>query len=216
VVLLPSCVQPAQALDEDWGARISSWGYVTLTIDGFRPRGIKDCARPDDTDARDLAADAYRALGVLIQRSLVDPKRVAVVGFGRGAWEALSATERGAIEQASAHKFRAVAAFYPACDGIKGTMTIPALLLIGGRDGSADACRKLAAGDDDFGISRQKGEGAPVQLIVYPEAHRGFDMQAVRVPHDASGQHLEYNKAAAEQSGEALRRFLDGAIGEAR
>jgi dienelactone hydrolase len=216
VVLLPTCARRANTLDEEWGARISSWGYVTLTIDGYGPRGIKECIRLADTDARDLAADAYRALGFLTQKGLVDPRRVAVVGFGRGAWQALSATERGEIEQTSAHKFRAVAAFYPPCEVIKGTMTIPALLLIGSLDGSVDSCRKLAAGDDDFGISRQKGEGAPVQLIVYPDAHRGFDMPALRVPRELSGHHAEYNKAAADQSSAALRGFLDGAIGEPR
>ncbi len=37
VVLLPACGEYAKPLDEDWGARLSSWGYVTLTIDGFGP-----------------------------------------------------------------------------------------------------------------------------------------------------------------------------------
>ncbi len=49
-------------------------------------------------------------------------------------------------------------------------MTVPTLILIGERDELAgiDACRKMAAGEDDTGISRQKGEGAPVRLVAYP------------------------------------------------
>jgi hypothetical protein len=51
-------------------------------------------------------------------------------------------------------------------------MTVPTLILIGERDdlATADACRKMAGGEDDMGISRQKGAGAPVKLIVYPDA----------------------------------------------
>ena len=40
VVLLHGCNGGWQQLDERWGARIGSWGYVTLTVDRFGPRGI--------------------------------------------------------------------------------------------------------------------------------------------------------------------------------
>ena len=56
------------------------------------------------------------------------------MGFAWGALLTFSAVERGAIEQASKHKFRAAAAFYPLCGSYKGIMTIPTLILIGERD----------------------------------------------------------------------------------
>jgi dienelactone hydrolase len=163
VVLLPVCDGYAKPVDEDWGARISSWGYVTLTIDSFGPRGIRNCGNRDTTNYPELAFDAYRGLNFLIEKKFVDPKRVAIVGFAWGALLTFSAVERGAIEQAFKHKFRAAAAFYPLCDSYRGVMTIPTLILIGERDdwATADACRKMVAGEDDLGISRQKGEGAP-------------------------------------------------------
>ena len=213
VVLLPSCGKYAGAtpLDEHWGARISSWGYVTLTIDSFGPRGIKNCERGDNSD---LAADAYRALNFLIQKRFIDPKRAAVVGFAAGAWQTLSAVERGATEQASGSKFRAAAAFYPPCRGFKGIMTVPTLILIGERDDFAgvDSCRKMAAGEDDIGISRQKGEGAPVRLITYPDAYFGFDLPGLKAATWYRGHRLEFNEAAAGQSSEALREFLDSTV----
>src|SRR5260221_4295813 len=161
VVLLPACGRYAKQLDEDWGARMSSWGYVTLTIDSFDTRGIKKCGTVANTDLADLATDAYRGLDFLIQQRFVDPRRAAVVGFAAGAFQTLAAVERGAVQQASDHKFRAAVAFYPSCGGLKGTMTVPTLILIGELDdwGTADACRKMVAGEDDMGISRQKGEG---------------------------------------------------------
>ena len=213
VVLLPACGEFANAkpLDEHWGARISSWGYVTLTIDSFGPRGVKDCDRGNS----DLAFDAYRGLNFLIQKRFIDPKRAAIVGFAAGAWQTLSAVERGAIEQASGSKFRAAAAFYPPCRGFKGIMTVPTLILIGERDDFAgvDACRKMAAGEDDMGISRQKGEGAPVRLITYPEAHFGFDVPALKTATWYLGYRLEFNLSAADQSSEALREFLNSTVG---
>jgi dienelactone hydrolase len=69
VVLLPHCGRYAKAVDESWGARISSWGYVTLTIDSFSARGIKDCNASMNAD--DLAFDAYRGLEFLVQDVLL-------------------------------------------------------------------------------------------------------------------------------------------------
>jgi hypothetical protein len=81
VVLLPVCNPYVRPLDESWGARLSSWGYVTLTIDGFAPRGFTQCGKAVK-DYPDLAFDAYRGLSFLAQKRFVDPRRVAVVGFG--------------------------------------------------------------------------------------------------------------------------------------
>ncbi len=108
VVLLPVCDGYARPLDEDWGTRISSWGYVTLTLDSFGPRGIRDCGNRD-MNYPELAFDAYRGLNFLIEKGFVDPNRVAIVGFAWGALLTFSAVERGAIERASKHKFHAAA-----------------------------------------------------------------------------------------------------------
>jgi dienelactone hydrolase len=214
VVLLPVCEGFAKSLDEDWGARISGWGFVTLTLDSFGARGLKNCGG-GTPPYPDLSVDAYRGLEFLIQKSYVDPKRIALVGFSWGAWQTLSATERGAIERAARHKFRAAAAFYPACDSFKGVMTVPTLIVIGERDDwtSPDSCRKLADGEDDMGISRQKGVGAPIRLIVLADASHGFDVPAFRTPVQYRGRHLAFNKSAAEQSSEKLREFLQSTIG---
>jgi len=217
VVLLPVCDGYARPLDEDWGTRISSWDYVTLTIDSFGPRGIRNCGDPH-TNYPELAFDAYRGLNFLVEKSFVDPKRVAIVGFAWGAMLTFSAVERGAVERASKHKFHAAAAFDPFCGSYKGIMTIPTLILIGERDDPdrADACRKMVAGEDDMGISRQKGEGAPVRLIVYPDAYFTFAVQTLQTPTQYLGHRMEFNKSAADQSSEALREFLHSTIGGRR
>jgi dienelactone hydrolase len=214
VVLLHGCNGNWARLDQRWGKPIAAWGYVTLTVDSFGPRGIKHtCGSGAPVE---LAFDAYRALGFLVRQPFVDPARVAVLGFSQGGWLALTSIEHGAIEQNSQNKFRAAVAFYPHCLGSKGNMTVPTLILIGERDDwtLAQECRNMVDGRDDWGISRQKGQGVPVRLIVYPDAHHAFDAPSLQTPIQFLGHRLEYNKSAADQATDAMREFLADNIGE--
>jgi dienelactone hydrolase len=213
VVLLHSCNGNWRRLDERWGKKIASWGYVTLSVDSFGPRGLKNtCGGGAPVD---LAFDAYRALKYLVREPFVDPARIAVVGFSQGAWLALTSVEHGPIERTSQNKFRAAIAFYPPCGGFKGNMTVPTLILIGELDDwtPATECRNMVDGRDDWGISREKGKGAPIKLVVYPGAYHGFDAPGLRTPVQFFGHHLEFNQSATDQSIVAVHEFLDATIG---
>ncbi|MCS3452864.1 MULTISPECIES: dienelactone hydrolase family protein [Bradyrhizobium] len=213
VVLLHGCSGFFKQLDERWGKRLAAWGYVTLTVDRFGPRGITSACTSGAPAA--TVHDAYRALSYLARQSAVDPDRVAVVGFSQGAWLALLSVERGAIEHNAAEKFRAAVAFYPPCLSIKGDMTVPTLIMVGELDDwtPAKECRTLAEGRDDYGISRQNRAGHPIELIVYPGAYHGFDVQHYSTPVQMLGHHLEFNEVARDQSIDALRKFLYATIG---
>ncbi len=213
VVLLHGCDGFPEPLDQDWGVKVASWGYVALTIDSFGPRGIKNTC--GGGPPADMAYDAYRALNFLVQQPFVDPERAVAVGFSQGGWLSLSSVEIGAIEQASENKFRAVAAFYPVCSAVKGPMTVPALILTGESDDwtPAETCRKLVNDQDDWGISRKKGEGVPIQLVVYPNAYHAFDLPSLQTPITYFGHHLEFNKSVTDQSSDALREFLQAKVG---
>jgi dienelactone hydrolase len=213
VVLLHGCNGNYKRLDERWGKRIAGWGYVTVAVDSFGPRGIDDtCASGAPVD---MASDAYRALNYLVQQSFVDSTRVVLLGFSQGGWLTLTSLERGVIEQTAHHKFRAGIAFYPPCKGFKGDMTVPTLILIGALDDwtPAQECRDMVEGRDGFGISREKGTGVPAKLIVYPGAYHAFDAVTLQTPRTYLGHHLEYNEAAAAQSIEAVHDFLASMIG---
>lgn len=213
VVLLHSCNGSWRSIDERWGKRIASWGYVTLAVDSFGPRGINNtCA---ETPSPNFVSDPYRALDFLTQQPSVDAARVAVVGFATGGLFALLSVERRPFERAD-NKFRAAAAFYPPCGGLKGNVVVPTLVLIGERDelNWADDCRNMAAGRDGWGVSREKDQARLIRLIVYPDAHHAFDVPAPENPATLLGHHLEFNRSATDQSIAALREFLDATIGD--
>jgi dienelactone hydrolase len=94
-------------------------------------------------------------------------------------------------------------------------MTVPTLILVGELDDwtLANECRNLAEGRDDYGISRQKGEGVPIELIVYAGAYHDFDIPEFATPIQVLGHHLEFNQTARDQSIDALRKFLYATIG---
>lgn len=213
VVLMHGCGGGWRGLDQRWGRLLAEWGYVALTIDRFGTRGITHACTgglPPQT-----LYDAYRALNFLAGQSSVDPSRVAVVGFSQGGMLALLSVERGQTERSSTEKFRAAVGFYPPCLGLKGNMTVPTLILIGELDDWTPAreCRNLAEGRDDWGISREKGQGIPIEITVYPGAYHDFDVPRFRTPEQHFGHHLEFNEAARDQSAEALRKFLFATIG---
>ncbi|MBS0531079.1 MAG: dienelactone hydrolase family protein [Proteobacteria bacterium] len=214
VILLHGCNGNAQGLDQRWGARLASWGYVTLTIDSFGPRGITNAC--ENGPPPDIGTDAYRGLNFLIRQPFVDPANVTLMGFSQGAYLTLLSTERGLIERLSKHKFRAAIAFYPLCTGFKGVMTVPTLVLIGDRDDwtPAEACRTMAEGRDDWGISRSRSNGPPIRLVIYPGAYHAFDIPELAKPIQYFGHHLAFNKEATEQSIVAVRDFLRSAGGE--
>jgi dienelactone hydrolase len=213
VVLLHGCNGNYKRLDERWGKRVAGWGYVTLAVDSFGPRGIDNtCAGNGPVD---MAFDAYRALDYLAQQPFVDSSRVVLLGFSQGGWLTLTSLERGVIEATARHKFRAGIAFYPPCKGFKGNMTVPTLILIGASDDwtPAEDCRDMVEGRDGFGISREKGTGVPAKLVIYASAYHAFDVPTLQIPRTYFGHHLEYNQAAAEQSIEAVHDFLVSVIG---
>jgi dienelactone hydrolase len=212
VVLLHGCGGGWRGLDERWGKLLAEWGYVTLTVDSFGTRGITSaCTGPPPP----TLYDAYRALNFIVGQSSVDPSRVAVMGFSQGAMLALLAVERGEIERNSKEKFRAAIGFYPPCLGLKGNMTVPTLILIGELDDwtPANECRNLAEGRDDWGVSREKGQGIPIEITIYPGAYHDFDIPHFRTPEKFLGHHLEFNEAARDRSVDAVRKFLYATIG---
>jgi dienelactone hydrolase len=214
VILVPACDRFVAIDDKNWGEALASWGYVVLTLDVFTPHGIagrETCIYPAPPE---IADDLYRGVNLLVERKLVDAERIVVMGFGRGGSLAFAAVDPKGAMQRARHKFNAAIAFYPPCGDIKGVMAVTTLLIVGARDEqTSEACRKMAEGEDDMGISRQHGAGVPIQLVILPDAYSGFDKPAFQKPVDVRGLHVEYSKQAADKSKEIVRQFLQSLAG---
>jgi dienelactone hydrolase len=182
--------------------RLSSWGYVALAVDSLRPRDRDNAC---NSGSRDQPLDAYAGLNYLAAQSFVDPDRIGALGFSMGGGSALTAVERGVIEEAFPRKFRAVIAYYPLC-ATKSNLTAPTLILIGALDDwtPAQACQELAKGAGN--------NGAAIDLVVYPNAYHGFDLPGLRQGQRLFGHWLEYDEAAATDALLQTRRFLEANV----
>jgi dienelactone hydrolase len=200
VVLLHSC-NGASATRRARAKVIADWGYITIFVDDFTTRGIKEtCTR----EFGEGVADALGALRFLSTLPYVDTKRIAVVGFSQGAMTALrvaSGRINGVFELPDNLAFRAAVAFYPLCRYPNDRLTVPTLILIGERDETPPAsCERFA--------QKQTSMGSDVKLVVYPGAYHAFDNPGRTEGKQLFGHWLKFDPDAASRSTVELRDFL--------
>ncbi len=205
VILLHGCGGDPEGLDRNWGARFQAWGYVSLTVDSFGPRGITSSCQSTIPAGRKF--DPYDALLFLAHKPFVVPSRVALVGFSEGGVITLDDTEPNG--DSTGRGFHAAVAFYPICAG-SGIATVPTLIINGELDdwSSAAACKKMVAQESDIGVTRHKGVSAPMSLVILPGAYHKFDDPKFQPGHRYMGHLLEYNAVDLGIAADDVRRFL--------
>ena len=206
VVLMPPCSGrlPLKAEQAD-GARYNALGYALLAVDSFGPRGFEEGCSGVGSSV-DLVMDAYGALLWLAEQPFIDPERIAIVGYSKGADTALSAVGFDGVERLFDRQFRAAIAYYPFCQRQEDTaVSVPTLILVGELDdwNFARDCRDIMA--------RRKGLGAPMRLVVLPDAHHSFNLKLP--PRSHYGHHLEYNEAADRAAWSETAAALRAAFG---
>ena len=75
LVLLHGCCgpQPGNAV---WAAQLNKWGYVTMEVDSFFGRGVKEiCTNLNKVTVSERVVDAYTALDYLRTVAIVDKDR---------------------------------------------------------------------------------------------------------------------------------------------
>jgi dienelactone hydrolase len=185
--------------------QLADWGYVALMVDSLGPRGMAAaCGCPFNGQL----TDAYAALKYLSAQSFVAPGRIAVLGNSMGGQAALFAVDRNFMPRSADGGFRAAVAYYPGCGSLAAMMTAPALILIGDADdwNPVKRCREM--------VALARPEGAPIDLVVYPGAHHGFNFAMLLPGRRLLGHWLEYNAPAAKDADHKVRAFLAANLSE--
>jgi dienelactone hydrolase len=208
VVYLHGCGGLSEQRRTAASEQFTRWGYVTLVVDSFATRGIEHACLGEPIGARE--ADAMGALIYLSKLAFVDPRRIAVIGYSQGGMVALEAASFhpfDIFEMPSGLKYKAAVAFYPLCSAAEDQVTIPTIVFIGELDDWSSVKRC-----EDW-MARRAGKGAPVKLVVYPEAYHSFDSPNLRVAVRYFGHWLKYDADATERSTAEMHDFLAAQLG---
>ena len=162
--------------EDNWAREFNKMGVAAFILDSFTGRSVSD-TRANLTQLSSLATlgDSYRALELLSKHPRIDPSKIAIIGFSRGAFAALYASARRfqALSGPTGVEFAAYIAFYTPC----GTTYIddenvsdkPIRLFHGTSDDwvSVDACRQY--------VGRLRKAGKDVTLTEYADSYHRFD-----------------------------------------
>jgi dienelactone hydrolase len=208
-VILGHTCGGVDALTDEWGKRLASWGYLTLAPDSFGPRGLKSvCTNGSALTPNARVADVAGALDFLSVQPDVIKGRIAVIGQSHGGKLALRAVQKK-FDLAS-RGLRGGVAYYSNCVVEQDRfIVLPLLLLEGEKDdwSSMANCHAL----------QSAVPSPPLQAIFYPSAMHGFDntgAMSTRAVPCSNGRtcHLGYDSQAASDAEARTRAFLDGLL----
>jgi dienelactone hydrolase len=172
---------------ERWVRELTGSGAATFLVDSFSGRGIVSTVNDQSQlDHLAMMVDAYRALGMIAEHPRIDPERIVVMGFSKGAVAAVySSNQRFRKLYGPANvEFAAHVGLYTPCnvsyrDDTKVTAK-PIRLFHGIADDwvSIEPCRGY--------VARLKSAGADAALTEYPGAYHAYDnpflKESVKLP----------------------------------
>ena len=163
----------SQASFVTYAQHLQKAGFGTYALDSFTARKLSGGQVCDPKNFRpDIfwfrVDDVFNATRALRSHTRVDANKLFLLGQSHGAIVALMA----AIERPERGKFRAIAAYYPACRSLQNAarLNVPLIVLAAAEDDWTPAFTCI----DAKKIDRVSGE--EFELIVYPGAHHSFDV----------------------------------------
>lgn len=154
--------------NERWAQFLRANGMATFVLDYFGPRGVYAESASQPTPTKDL----LDTLQLLSTHPRIDPARIGVIGFSRGANMAMEAASMTARDGTA---LAASVALYPSCWNVnfkREPSQVRVLLLAAGKDDLVPVaqCEVLA--------ERGRDLGRDVTLKVYENACHGWDGDA--------------------------------------
>jgi dienelactone hydrolase len=199
IVMLHGCSNTEKALVyfNIWANRFADWGYVSLLVDSFGPRGkTQICDQLDYISTTVRTQDAYDAKSYLQKLAFVNGNNISIVGWSHGGITALQVATR--LNEAS--PFNAVVAFYPYCPLLLPSHNTPLLILIGEKDDWCPAARCSNM------VLTEKDNKHEVVLKVYPDASHAFDFEGIDMINQ--GHILKYDPKATADAAIQIKGFL--------
>ena len=208
IIVLHTC-SGRSLLQEDWAARLNSWGYAALIPNSFSPRGVASVCAPANqplVTAEDRSGDVISAALWLRTQPEIDGARIGVLGSSHGGGTAAWVTERR-YDRLYPGLLKASVDYYGPCRFPEAHGTVPLLALAGDDDdwgNPALSCR---------GFGGRLGPDQPFELHTYPGVVHSFDNSRVNGRTIVEGHALQYDHAAAEDSFVQVKAFLDRYVG---
>ncbi len=159
-----------------WAGELNKAGFATFIFDSFTGRGIASTVTEQaQLSSFTMMNDAFAVLALLIKHPRIDPDKIAVMGFSKGAIPSLYASMnrfQSAYAPAGA-SFAAYIGFYTPCN----------IAMIDDEKVSAKPIRLYHGAADDWVpvgpcrdyVARLKKAGADATLVEYPGAYHAFD-----------------------------------------
>ena len=179
VVLVPGSGGLNPNLDV-WGRQFEEMGISTFAMDSFAGRGIVSTVVDQSQLGRlNMIIDLYRSLAVLAAHPRVDPSRIAVMGFSRGAQATLYSSLRRfqKLWNTSGIEPAAYIALYPPCVTTYVDDTDVSDHPIWMFHGISDDYVEIGPCRDYF--SRLRNTAKDVKMVEYPDTWHAFDYPLV-------------------------------------
>ena len=171
------------ASTQRWADELNSIGVSAFILDSFAGRGIvSTVADQTQLDSIAMMVDAFKALALLAEHPRVDPKRIAVMGFSKGAVAAVYSSNLRfqRLHGPATASFAAHIGLYTPCniEWREDTQTSRAPIRL--HHGIADdyvsivPCRGY--------VERLRSAGADVVLTEYADAHHAYDNPNLGAP----------------------------------
>jgi dienelactone hydrolase len=194
-----------------WAREFNDMGIATLMVDSFSGRGFHTLNDQSKLSGMAMMIDAYRALESLALHPRIDPSRIAVMGFSKGAEAAVySSNERFRKLYGPPNvEFAAHIGLYTPChmyrddDKVTGK---PIRLFHGVADDLTpiERCRAY--------VQRLKATGVDVALAEYPDTYHAYDFAWRKEPFKLAQLPVDRNCRLVEGDG---GQFLNSKTGNA-
>ncbi len=201
LVLLHGCGGMVSSYPHDWDRRLSEWGFVTLQVDSFSPRGISSVCAGGMISMEMLSyrvRDAYVAKEYLAELEFVNSEKIGVMGWSHGGTTAVNCVLKMRPPEITS-TFNASVAFYPWCSKPIEPQS-PLLILSGAKDRwtPVEFCLRHAP------VAVQAGMFG---IEVYPDAYHCFDW--VGIDTSQHGHILRYHPEHAAAAFTKVKAFLN-------